>query len=54
LFQPVAAGIQRPFATNFFYDATIPPLFAHDVYKVFLNKVSSTCQPALVGSFGTT
>ncbi len=53
LFEHVAAGIQRPFPNNVFYDATIPSLFPHDVYKVFLNKVTSKCQPALVGSFGT-
>jgi hypothetical protein len=53
LFVHVAAGIQTPFRHNVFYNATIPPLFAHDVYKVFLNKLTSKCQPALVGAFST-
>jgi hypothetical protein len=53
VFVPVAAGIQHPFANNKFYNATIPTLFPRDVYKVFLNKVTSKCQPALVGAFST-
>jgi len=53
IFQPVASGIEHPFASNKFYNATIPTLFPRDVYKVFLNKVTSKCQPALVGSFST-
>jgi hypothetical protein len=53
VFVPVAAGIEHPFPHNQFYNATIPTLFPRDVYKVFLNKVTSKCQPALVGAFST-
>jgi hypothetical protein len=46
-------GGTTPFPTNFYYDATTGTLTSGAIYKVFLNKVSSACQPALIGSFAT-
>ena len=46
-------GSYRPFAKNFYYNATIPPLFPQDIYKAYVNKYKSSCQPLLVGSFTT-
>jgi len=46
-------GTFKPFPTNFYYTAPVPPLYASDVYGVYLIKTSGTCAPALVGSFTT-
>jgi hypothetical protein len=46
-------GGSKPFPTNFYYNSPTPPLFVNDVYKVFVNKFTSDCQPLLVGAFST-
>jgi hypothetical protein len=46
-------GLFAPFVTNYYYNATIPPLFPHTIYKAYVNNVTSTCRPALIGSFAT-
>ena len=54
LFAPASGyGGIKPFPANYYYNATIPSLLPGDIYKVYLNKISSTCQPELVGSFTT-
>ena len=46
-------GGTHPYATNFWYNATIPTLGSGTIYKAYINKTSSSCQPAFVGSFAT-
>jgi len=44
-------GSFKPFANNFYLDSTVGSLFPNDVYKVYLNQSTSSCQPPLIGSF---
>ncbi len=53
LYPASGTGGTAPYPTNEYYNATIPSLGANTIYKAFLNKTSSSCQPALVGSFST-
>ena len=46
-------GSYKPFATNFYYGATIPVLGPSNVYKAYVNTTMSSCAPALIGAFAT-
>jgi hypothetical protein len=48
-----APGLFAPFVTNYYYNATLPPLFPHTIYKAYINDPKSSCQPLLVGAFST-
>jgi hypothetical protein len=46
-------GGSHPFPTDYYYNGSVSPLTAGDVYNVYLNQTTSQCSPMFLGSFGT-